>query len=208
METVDMEFVDDAQEQRTEPVLEESQEGFYKSQKEVDRAFALRLAAERKKWERERLAAEPSASGAENLELNRNEAPTGEEMEPDAGEMDLMEQKRFLMSVVEAEEEIQREDPYFDMEQEIRRNPMFALMIANGYDPRRVYEFFYPIRARGNLKKAVEREVMDRIRLRNRRPLTMASPHAAMNVRDVSRMSDEEIGRIDARVKRGERVRL
>ena len=100
METVDMEFVDDAQEQRTEPVLEESQEGFYKSQKEVDRAFALRLAAERKKWERERLAAEPSASGAENLELNRNEAPTGEEMEPDAGEMDLMEQKRFLMSVV------------------------------------------------------------------------------------------------------------
>ena len=56
METVDMEFVDDAQEQRTEPVLEESQEGFYKSQKEVDRAFALRLAAERKKWERERLA--------------------------------------------------------------------------------------------------------------------------------------------------------
>ncbi len=83
--------------------MEESQEGFYKSQKEVDRAFALRLAAERKKWERERLAAEPSASGAENLELNRNEAPTGEEMEPDAGEMDLMEQKRFLMSVVEAE---------------------------------------------------------------------------------------------------------
>ena len=146
--------------------------------------------------------------GAENLELNRNEAPTGEEMEPDAGEMDLMEQKRFLMSVVEAEGEIQREDPYFDMEQEIRRNPMFALMIANGYDPRRVYEFFYPIRARGNLKKAVEREVMDRIRLRNRRPLTMASPNAAMNVRDVSRMSDEEIGRIDARVKRGERVRL
>jgi hypothetical protein len=208
METVDMNVVDDAQEQRTEPVLEESQKGFYKSQKEVDRAFALRLAAERKKWEREQLGAEPLESGEESPELEQSEAPAGEEMEPDAGEMDLMEQKRFLMRVVEAEGEIKREDPYFDMEQEIRRNPMFALMIANGYDPRRVYEFFYPIRARGNLKKAVEREVMDRIRLRNRRPATMASPNAAMSIRDVARMSDEEIGRIDARVKRGERVRL
>jgi len=81
-------------------------------------------------------------------------------------------------------------------------------MVANGYDAKRVYEFFYPIRYRGNLKKTVEREVLDRIRLRNNRPQTISAANAALSVRDISRMSDEEIRAIDARIKRGEKVRI
>lgn len=198
METVEQNFVDDAQNLDAEQKNEQPAD-YYRSQQEVDRAFAKRLEAERQKWEREAAAAKPDADDREE---------TGDGEAPDAGELSLNEQRRFLTEVIRAEEEIRKEDPYFDLGEELKRNPMFALMIANGYDAKRVYEFFYPIRHRGNLKKAVEREIMDRIRLRNTRPQTMGTANAAMSVRDISKLSDDEIRQIDARIKKGERVRL
>ncbi|MDL2225302.1 hypothetical protein LJC20_03720 [Eubacteriales bacterium OttesenSCG-928-M02] len=199
METVGMNSVDDARmEDHMDPTVDVvTEDGYYRSQKEVDEAFKKRLAAERQKWEREtRHAGEAEAP------------PTGEEEEPDAGEWGMLEEREFLSQVVLAEQKIQENDPGFDMEKEFERNPMFALMLASGFDPQRVYSFFYPVEERRSLKAAVEREVMDRIRLRNTRPVPMGSANTTGSQRDISRMTEEEIRDIDARVKRGERVRL
>lgn len=204
METVEEKerLTDDAQQ-----LPEEETGGFYRSQQEVDRAFKKRLEAEKKKWVREYLGPE---------EEEPQQSTTGEEL-PDAAaeEQDLEgmpleaeEEAAFLQSVYEGERQVQKIDPEFEIAEEMRNNPMFALMIAQGMDVKRCYDFFHPQVSQGILKKAVEEEVIGRIRRRNARPRALGAANATSVHRDISRMSDEEILSIDARVKRGERVIL
>ncbi|MDL2220084.1 hypothetical protein LJC55_00225 [Eubacteriales bacterium OttesenSCG-928-N14] len=197
METVDrIAVADDA------PQLPEVQDGFYKSQEEVDRAFALRLAAERKKWE----------AGMQTPSEEDAQQETGEVEQDAAAEqtqtMDYAQEREFLRNVMRGEEAIKEVNPGFDMGEELAQNPLFALMVAQGLPIKRVYDFFYPQQSEGMLRKSVEQQILSRMRMRNARPKSIASANAPTSYRDISKMSDDEILNIDARIKRGERVVL
>lgn len=193
MDTVEKSMVeaDDA------PKLQEA-EGFYKSQEEVDKAFAFRMAAEREKWEKEN--------------MQQIEKSTGEEEVHDADaqpqEMDFEQERAFIRAVEKGKDAIMQMDPHFELQKELEENPMFALMIAQGIDAKRAYDFFYPKQSEGQLRKSVEDEVLARIRMRNNRPRALDFSNTATTVRDISRMSDEEILDIDERIKKGERITL
>lgn len=191
METVEQntDTVADAQ-QTSEP----QQEAFYKSQQEVDQAFSKRMAAEREKWESER-------SGQEGI---------AGDTQPDAGDAALSysEERSFIRSVQQGEAEIRQIDPNFDLSAELEHNPLFALMVAQGQDIKDVYEFFHKESSEGRLRKSVEKEIFERIRMRNNRPDALRSANAGKVSRDISGMSEKEIMDIDKRIKRGERVVL
>ena len=57
-------------------------------------------------------------------------------------------------------------------------------------------------------KERVEAEVLERLRMRNNRPEALRAGNSSAVHRDVSRMSEADLMRIDERVKRGERVVL
>lgn len=178
--------------QTLQQTQQDTQQDYYKSQQEVDQAFARRIAAERQKWEKE-----------------RQDGQTGENT-PDAGEAGLSytEEAEFLRGVQAGEMQIRRQDPNFDLAEEMEGNPLFALMVAQGQDVKRVYDFFYPKASEGRLRKTVEKEIIERLRMRNNRPDALRSANAGKVHRDISGMSDNEIMDIDKRIKRGERVVL
>ena len=205
METVEEKelLTDDAQQ-----LSQEEAKGFYRSQQEVDRAFKKRLEAEKKRWEREYLGgkdAEPQEKEltGEVLPDAAAEQENGEDMP-----LEAEEEAAFLQAIYEGEQQVRRMDPQFDLAEEMQKNPMFALMLAQGMEVKRCYDFFHPQVSQGMLKKAVEEEVIQRIRRRNARPQALEAANATGVHRDISKMSDEEILSIDARIKKGERVIL
>ena len=222
METVETPGLTDVHADDARPIPTQQEQPFYKSQKEVDRAFAMRLAAERKKWEAERAAADahtPPAAQAEQAEQASSAgeptplASTGE-TGPDAaaqeeeGLLPYEQERAFLRRVQQGEQKVLAIDPDFDLGREMARNPMFGLMLAQGVEVERAYAFFHPETAEARLRKRVEAEVLERLRMRNNRPEALRAGNNSTVHRDVSRMSEADLMRIDQRVKRGERVVL
>lgn len=178
-------------------------DGFYRSQQEVDAAFAKRIAAERQKWEEGRATAGDDIPDAEG-------GPADEAVQPGAWQPGLSyaEEAEFLRGVQAGEMHIRKQDPGFDIALEMEHNPLFALMIAQGEDVKRVYDFFHPQESESRLRRSVEQEIIQRLRMRNNRPDALRSANAGKVSRDISGMSDNEIMEIDQRIKRGERVVL
>ena len=224
METVETSGLTDMYADDARPIPTQQEQPFYKSQKEVDRAFAMRLAAERKKWEAERAEEDAHTPPAAPMETQQAEqaspadepsplASTGE-TEPDAaaqeqeGSLPYETERAFLRRIQQGEQKVLAIDPDFDLGQEMARNPMFGLMLAQGVEVERAYAFFHPETAEARLRKRVEAEVLERLRMRNNRPEALRAGNSSAVHRDVSRMSEADLMRIDERVKRGERVVL
>lgn len=224
METVETPGLTDVHADDARPIPAQQAQPFYKSQKEVDRAFAMRLAAERKKWEAERAAADAQTPPAAPTQTEPAEqassadeptplASTGE-TEPDAaaqeqeGALPYEQERAFLRRIQQGEQKVLAIDPDFDLGREMARNPMFGLMLAQGVEVERAYAFFHPETAEARLRKRVEAEVLERLRMRNNRPEALRAGNNSTVHRDVSRMSEADLMRIDQRVKRGERVVL
>jgi hypothetical protein len=170
-------------------------------------------------WEEEGMAGTEAladtaadSGGDEETETKAGEdaaSGSSEEKESGAGSRDAegAGAQEFVARMNREEEEMQRENPEFDLAGEMNANPLFALMAASGLPLKRVYGFFHSDEAEGELRKRVEREVIERIRARNLRPAPLDNSGRGAS-RDISRMSEDEILQIDARVKRGEKVIL
>ena len=106
------------------------------------------------------------------------------------------------------EAELKKEYPSLDLSEEIENDPFIAQMLARGYDVRSIFELKYPGIAENRLMKSQRDSVLENIRTRNARPRSIGSGGYFNSVRDVKNMSEEEIMRIDAKIKRGQRVTL
>ena len=80
-------------------------------------------------------------------------------------------------------------------------SPAFRALLLAGEPVDRALDYVRPERG----ARRAEAEAMDRIRRRNARPDPMARSGASA-APDVSAMTEDELRRIDERVKRGERV--
>lgn len=113
-----------------------------------------------------------------------------------------------FQALLEQAGEIRRWWPEFDLEREMQ-DPLFSVLAAGGYPLARIVAFVYPDRARAQALMEAEEEILGRIRSRNLRPATIGHANVGANTAiDVSALSDEQIGAIDRRVRRGERIVL
>ena len=183
---------------------EEQPADYYRSQQEVDQAFAKRLAQEKKKWEKEAsLAAEVErlkTQTAQELPPQEAERPEQPAEEPPA-------KSEFIQNITREAEEIAEQFPDFRMEKAME-NRLFAMMLASGEPLKQVVAYFYPEYGRQEMREQTEREILANIRTRNLRPRSIGHANQGSMRRDVASLSDEEILDIDRRVKRGERVVL
>ena len=209
---------DDAVQDAASGEDETSNEKYYRSQKEVDEAFSKRLAHERRKWEREaslhseveRLKAQadrtPKPPETPELLLEQENKPASrgrKEQETTASPI----RSEFIEKIQAELETIQQEYPAFSMETAME-NPLFGMMLATGEPLERVVDYFYPEHRQDQIRREAEDAVLERIRRRNVRPVSMGHANFGSFHRDIAQMSDEEILDIDRRVKRGEKITL
>lgn len=113
-----------------------------------------------------------------------------------------------ILIIKNQETELKKEYPNIDLGGEIENDPFIAQMLARGYDVRSVFELKYPGMAESRLMKTQRENVLQNIRTRNAKPRSIGSLGYSNSVRDVKNMSEEEIMRIDAKIKSGQRVTL
>ncbi len=155
----------------------------YRSQREVDAAFKKRLASLREKWEMEQKEKEKEKVGeARSLSLMR-------QIEMGA--------KEFFDTY-----------PDVDLAALISGDPLFTYLLMKGKGLTETYAFLYDNEADGRLRRQVELEVLSNLKARNIRPHALPAANSGGNSRDIARLSDADILRIDSRVKSGERVTL
>lgn len=201
--------------------------GFYKSQKEVDRAFRKRLERERKKWEQSLTEESEPAKAVDNLNTHKNQnavegelSKIGEALSPYLEDIEKSgellentedasdeETEQFVSSVMKEVQEL--EDMYNEIDlTEDFNNPLFTHMLKEGQPLKKVYDYFNPEKSKQALYRQMEHEVTERIRARNSRPSSIAHSNASNTSYDISRLTQKDIEEIDKRVRRGERVVL
>lgn len=201
---------------------------FYKSQEEVDRAFKKRLEREKRKWEES--LKKNNTDDIENIEKSEQEIKDenivsdelkniGDDLLPllskldmeiedvNSSEADSEQTDEFVGNVLNEISDLEQEYEGVDLTEDLK-NPLFLHMLESGEPLKKVYDYFYPEKSREINFREMEREVIERIRLRNSRPLSISRANSQNTVYDVSRLSQSEIEDIDRRVKRGERVVL
>ncbi|MEX1308682.1 MAG: hypothetical protein AB1Z19_09150 [Eubacteriales bacterium] len=163
--------------------LSKSSNPGYRSQREVDAAFKKRLSALREKWENEQ-----------------------KEKEKDKIEE---EKVTSLLRHIEAEAERFFDTyPDVDIAALLSQDPLFSYLLMKGKGLIETYAFLYDNQADGRLRQKVEQEVLSNLKARNLRPHALPAANSGGTSRDIARLSDAEILRIDSRVKNGERVTL
>lgn len=201
---------------------------FYKSQGEVDRAFKKRLEREKRKWEESlKINNESSFENYEKSEyeikdenkVNDELKEIGDELLPllsnldkqigdgNSLETDSKQTDEFVNNILNEINGLEQQYEGIDLTEDLK-NPLFLHMLENGEPLKKVYDYFNPEKSREVNFKEMEREVTERIRLRNSRPASISHANSQNTVYDVSRLSQSEIEDIDRRVKRGERVVL
>lgn len=155
----------------------------YRSQQEVDAAFKKRLSALREKWE-------------------------NEQKEKEKGKIEEAKVSSLLRHI-ESEAELFFETyPNVDIAALLSQDPLFAYLLMKGKGLIETYAFLYDTEADGRLRQKVEQEVLSNLKARNIRPHALSAANSGGTSRDIARLSDAEILRIDSRVKSGERVTL
>ena len=205
--------------------------GFYKSQKEVDKAFKKRLERERKKWEQSLEKGTREKQSENNLVIEKEEnkkedtvedelSKMGDELHSylerieDEGELPENnierpdeETEKFVESILKEVQEL--EDMYEEVDlTEDFDNPLFTHMLKEGQPLKKVYDYFNPEKNKQAIYKQIEHEVTERIRARNSKPSSIAHSNANNASYDISRFTQKDIEEIDKRVRRGERVVL
>jgi hypothetical protein len=110
----------------------------------------------------------------------------------------------FVRDLREQEDALRLSEPDFDLLEAISRYPAFRALILSGEPVERAFNYIDPER----LRRASEQAIVERIRLRNARPQSIGAANASAQPIDPANMSEEELRRLDERVKRGERVTL
>jgi len=110
----------------------------------------------------------------------------------------------FVRNLREQEDAIRADDPDFDLLSAISQSPALRALILSGEPLERALHYVDPER----MRQKIEREIIERIRRRNARPQPMDAANARARPIDLDSMSEDELRRIDERVKRGERVTL
>lgn len=156
---------------------------FYRSQEEVDKAFKKRFASEKEKWDKEQEQKDKINSDEDKIAI--------------------------LLNKIESQKEgFYKLYPDVDIYGEIETNPLFAYLILSGKSVTDTYEFLYVDVAKTRLKGELEQEIIGNLKARNTRPRVINAANSGGSSKDIARLSDAEILRIDQRIKSGERVTL
>lgn len=113
-------------------------------------------------------------------------------------------QLEFARHLLEQEDAIKKTRPDFDLEQMLREQSAFRALILAGEPVERAMAYVEP----GEGVRKVEMEVVERIKRRGTRPQAMGSANRPPERSVEERLDDEEMGRIDAQLKRGHKVYL
>ena len=176
-------------------------EGFYKSQEEVDRAFGLRLASERRRWEREhweelRKAQEGQISKDLDAWLPQKQMYATDYV--------------YFSDMVTQAKALAENCPGFNLMDELNNNAAFETMVANGMPVAEAYEIVgqAPLLKRELVIRQDERrQIMEEMESRTLNlPSVDRYPGLSGPVLDVTRISEEELTRLAERVRKGERV--
>ena len=162
--------------------LDEAAQG-YRSQQEVDAAFKKRLSALREKWEKEQ-----------------------KEKQKDFAEEEKV--ASLLRHIESGAQEFFDTYPKVDIAAVLGADPLFTYLLMKGKGLKETYAFLYDNEADNRLRREVEQEILSHLRARNQRPHALPSANSGGTSRDIARLSDADILRIDSRVKNGERVTL
>ena len=134
-------------------VKNDSDQDFYRSQKEVNEAFKKRFASEKEKW------------GKEQEDKHHTEKE---------GDKVLS-----LMKTIEDQaEEFNKIYPDIDIQLEIMSNPLFTYLVMNGKPLIDTYEFLYADTAKARMKNELEQEILGNLKARNTRPRVINSANS------------------------------
>ena len=160
-----------------------NQDSYYRSQREVDDAFKKRFASLKEKWE-------------------------GEQKEKQKTEQDEQKVMNLLDKIENQSRAFSELYPDVDIYSVVQENPLFAYLVMSGKDIIDAYEFLYAEDTRQRIRQALEQEIIGNMKARNIRPRGMNAANSGGSLRDIARLSDADILRIDQRIKNGERVTL
>ena len=110
----------------------------------------------------------------------------------------------FARSLLTQEDSIRQQRPDFDLEKLLREEGAFRALILAGESVERALAYIEPEAG----AKRVEMEVIERIKRRNARPQPIGTANRQPERSAEERLSEEEMGRIDAQLKRGHKVYL
>jgi len=160
-----------------------SQKPAYRSQKEVNDAFKKRLASLREKWEHEQKEKEKERS-------------------------DQAQATQLMQHIESGAKDFFEIYPDVDLAAALNDDPLFAYLLMKGKGLIETYAFLYDNKADGRLRRQVEQEILSNLKARNIRPHALPAANSGGTSKDIARLSDAEILRIDSRIKNGERVTL
>ena len=180
-----------------------SGQAFYKSQREVDRAFGRRLAAERRRWEREH---------QEKLQ----QVQTAQADEDWSGDSRLAQKKMddgeytYFADLVAQANTLAEASPEFDLMDELNNNASFERMVANGVPVEEAYETVGQtplLEKEETIRQDERRRIMEEMESRTQSlPPVDHDPGLSGPALDVTRITEEELIRLAERVRKGERV--
>lgn len=169
-------------------------QGFYKSQAEVDRAISKRLKAEREKIMRE-IYAEFENADMEYADIDYD---------------DYMPQDDELLALsqefVDFEQKMQKKDKNFDLLELIENNEQAQRLIASGVGIKQVYEFINMEKLLDDAKQEGEKSAIERIR--SRRLLPDTSPAQSASEIKTGDFTKSQMKDINDRLSKGEKVYL
>jgi len=159
----------------------EETKDFYRSQTEVDNAFNKRFTALKEKWEAEQKEKQKSKQSEQRI-LN------------------------LIEKIENQGQDFKKQFPDVDLFSVIEENPLFAYLIMSGKNLIDSYAFLYADDIRQRIRSELEQEIIGNMKSRNNRPRAMNAANSSGSFKDIARLSDAEILKIDQRIKNGERV--
>ena len=173
-----------------------SGEGFYKSQEEVDRAFGRRLAAERKRWEREhREELQQGLTGRVEKNLASDTWLPQKQM--------YAAEYAYFADLVTQANALSENFPGFNLLEELSNNAAFEKMVANGVSVAEAYDTVgqAPLLIREQTARQTERRrIMEEMESRTQSlPPVDHDPGLSGPALDVTRISEEELTRLAER---------
>ena len=116
----------------------------------------------------------------------------------------LTDRVSLTRSLIEQEDEIRKSEPDFSLQTLMETSEAFCALLMAGESVARALEYVQPER----IHRRLEDEVLARVRKRNLRPQGMNEQNRSAEPSAEERLSEEEMRRIDAQLKRGQKVYL
>ena len=156
--------------------------------------------------ERELVRTEPPEAVDEAAALSEIACLAAELAAAKAAEWAAPQDDRIALSrsLIAQEDEIRKTEPEFALQELMEASAAFRALVMAGERVAKALEYVQPERA----QKRLEEEVLLRIRKRNLRPQGIGEQNKAPEPATEERLSESEMRRIDAQLKRGQKVYL